>query len=702
MARTAFWETEVLRKERIETVQINMGNRCNQTCTHCHIGASPSGNENMNAVVAEKILAKLLTLDIENIEFTGGTPEMNPNLETFIVLLSRQGKNVTVRTSLTVLALPEYSQYLDLYKQHGVRLIASLPSAFEDQTDAQRGTGVFRTSIDVLKRLNALGYGTDGLRLDLVYNAAGDYLPPEQRSLEQEYKQLLKDRHGVSFNNLLTIVNTPIKRFRQYLISRGRLTGYMKELMDNFNPDTLERVMCRRLISVDYQGNVFDCDFNLALGIRIKNYEEKKFWDIDFSDFTPEITCDEHCYACTVNRGSSCHGALMKEENCFDVHPVREQGSLKITNGGLLPPSMENNVFRRQESAPFSNGVKENVQHYYGEVVKSTADLKTTACCTPDSMPDHVRAVLPFIADEITERYYGCGSPIPVALKGLTVLDLGCGTGRDSYIMSKLVGEKGFVYGIDMTEKQIRVAEKYLDRQTKRFGYGQPNCRFIFDTIENFADHVPPGSLDIVISNCVINLVEDKERVLRQVFAALKPGGEFYFSDIYADRRVPEQVRKDPVLYGECLGGALYEKDFEGMAKRAGFADPRVVSKRSIGISNEEIRERIGNIRFSSVTYRLWQIEGLEDACEDYGHVAVYLGSIAESPHAFELDGAHLFEKGRPERVCGNTALMLSQTRLKDHFELIGTFDRHFGPFKDCGTAASAGRTGPTGGGPCC
>jgi radical SAM/Cys-rich protein len=689
MARTAFWETEVLRKERIEIVQINMGNRCNQTCTHCHIGASPRGDKNMDPGTAEKILDKLLSLDIDDVEFTGGTPEMNPNLTMFIEKLAGQGKRITVRTSLTVLDLPEYGKFMDLYRKHRVRLIASLPGAFEDQTDAQRGKGVFQASMEVLRKLNSIGYGKDGLTLDLVYNSAGDYLPPEQSKLEQEYKQLLKDRHGVSFSNLLTIVNTPIKRFRQYLITRGRLTGYMEELMDNFNPDTLERVMCRRLISVDYQGHVFDCDFNLALGIRIKNYEDKKLWDIDFSDFTPEITCDEHCYACTVNRGSSCQGALMKEENGSDVHPVREQFSHTTTSGGRVPSSEENTAYGLQESAPFFNGVKENVRHYYGEVVQNTADLKTTACCTPDAMPDHVRAVLPFIADEITERYYGCGSPIPIALKGLTVLDLGCGTGRDSYILSKLVGEKGFVHGIDMTEKQIRVAEKYLELQTNRFGYGQPNCRFIFDTIENFADHFSPASLDIVISNCVINLVEDKERVLRQVFAALKPGGEFYFSDIYADRRVPERVRKDQVLYGECLGGALYEKDFERMAKRSGFVDPRVVSKRSIGISNEEIRERIGNIRFSSVTYRLWKIEGLEDACEDYGHVAVYRGGITESPFRFELDAAHVFEKNRPERVCGNTALMLSRTRLLPYFEITGSFDEHFGLFRQCGTTAS-------------
>jgi arsenite methyltransferase len=652
MSRTVFWEQETLRKERIETVQINIGNQCNQVCSHCHIGASPTGEENMDPATAAKIRDKLLSLDVESIEFTGGTPEMNSNLPMFIESLAARGKKISVRTSLTILDMPEYAQYVEIYKKYGIKLIASLPSAFEDQTDAQRGKGVFRKSINVLKRLNNAGYGTDGLKLDLVYNAVGDYLPPEQAQLEREYKQILKERYGIVFNNLLTIVNTPINRFKLHLIRQGRLEEYMKELVDNFNRDTVEHVMCRRIISVDYQGHVYDCDFNLALGIRIQGYEDKKFWDIDFSDFSPKITCDEHCYACTVNRGSSCQGALMEEDGDFDV--------------------------------------KESVQRYYGDVLKTTADLKTTACCTPDSIPEHVRAVLPYVADEIKERYYGCGSPIPLILEGLKVLDLGCGTGRDSYIVSKLAGEKGFVYGIDMTEAQIRVAEKYLPTQTKRFGYALPNCRFIYDEIEHAGRHFPAGSLDLVISNCVINLVEDKESVIKQIHAMLKPGGEFCFSDIYTDRRVPEALQKDPVLRGECLGGALYEKDFVRIARKAGFADPRVMSRRSIGISNEEVKERIGNIRFSSVTYRLWKIEGLEDACEDYGHSAVYRGGVREAPFRFELDAAHVFEKDRPERVCGNTALMLSRTRLMPYFEIIGNFAQHFGEFKACGTAPSA------------
>jgi radical SAM/Cys-rich protein len=660
MGRTAFWETGVLKKDAIETVQINLGDRCNQACAHCHVGASPSGDRNMDSESARRIIERLVTLDIEQVEFTGGTPEMNPNLPLFIGELSRQGKNIAVRTSLTVLDLPEYARFIELYRRHGVRLIASLPSCFEDQTDAQRGTGVFSTSIGVLKRLNSVGYGAEreGLKLDIVYNAVGDYLPPEQGALEAEYKQVLHDRYGITFNNLLTIVNTPIKRFKQHLIRQRKLDDYMTELFANFNPDTLERVMCRRLISVDYQGSVYDCDFNLALGIPIKGYERTKFWEIDFSDFSPEITCDEHCYACTVNRGSSCQGALFHGREGFDA--------------------------------------KQNARHYYGDVVRSASDLKTTACCTPDSMPEHVRNALPDIADEIKERYYGCGSPIPLVLDGLTVLDLGCGTGRDSYIMSKLVGETGFVHGIDMTEAQIRVADKYLALQTKRYGYGQPNCRFLFDEIEHVDRHFAPGSLDLVISNCVINLVEDKAGILAQIHALLKPGGEFYFSDIYADRRVPDELRRDRVLHGECLGGALYEKDFVRIARRAGFGDPRVVSRRPIAISNDGVRARIGNIRFSSITYRLWKIAGLEDACEDFGHIAVYRGGVPEAPFFFALDQDHVFEKDRPEKVCGNTALMLSQTRLRDHFDVSGSFATHFGAFRDCRTSASAGQDDQT------
>ncbi len=636
---------ENLTKTKVDIVQINLGNKCNQKCTHCHIGASPNGEKNMDYATAKKILTKLLSITTKRIEFTGGTPELNPNFKMFIEKLSKN-KDLAVRTSLTILENPEYSFFIDFYRQHGVKIIASLPSVFKDLTDKQRGKGVFASSIKVLKRLNSIGYGTGDLALDLVYNPAGDYLPPDQTALEDDYRQFLNKLFNISFDNLITIVNSPLKRFKNYLQTHGELDEYIKNLTEKYNPETLHNLMCRHLISVDYQGNVYDCDFNLASGIRIKGYEDVKFWEIDFDSFASDITFGEHCYACTVNRGSSCHGALIKERNNFDA--------------------------------------KEVVKEYYGNTLKDSSSLKTSACCTADSVPEHVREALTYIAEEIKMKYYGCGSPIPLALDSLSVLDLGCGTGRDSYILSKMVGENGFVYGIDMTDKQIHVAGKYLEYQMERFGYDKPNVRFIHDYIENAGSHFPEECLDLVVSNCVVNLVEDKESVLREIYRILRNGGEFYFSDIYADRRIPEHLRKEPVLYGECLGGALYIKDFERIAKKTGFKDPRIVSKRVVNITDRGIIKLTGNITFYSVTYRLWKIPELEDSCEDYGHVAVYKGGLQSSPFKFELDGSHVFEKNRPERVCGNTALMLSETRFKKYFQISGNFDEHFGIFENC------------------
>jgi len=222
----------------------------------------------------------------------------------------------------------------------------------------------------------------------------------------------------------------------------------------------------------------------------------------------------------------------------------------------------------------------DDVKKYYGDVLEKTSDLKTDACCCPDSIPTHVRDVLALIADEVRDKYYGCGSPVPLCLEGLSILDLGCGTGRDCYVMSKLVGETGRVAGIDMTANQIAVARRYLDAQTRRFGYTEPNVSFILDYIENINVHFEDESIDVVTSNCVINLTEDKERILQSVYNVLRFGGEMYFADVYADRRPPRRLYEDPVLRGECLGGALYWRDFERAARRAGFADPRIVSAR--------------------------------------------------------------------------------------------------------------------------
>jgi radical SAM/Cys-rich protein len=301
-----------IKKEQLNIIQINVGDRCNQTCTHCHIGASPSGKKNMDYITAKKVMERLLSLDVRQIEFTGGTPEVNPNLAMFIEGLSGH-KAISVRTSLTVLDDPEFAYFADLYRKHKVKVIASLPGLSADVTDRQRGKNVFCTSVKVLRELNTLGYGTNGLSLDLVYNPPGDCLPPEQGSLEKEYKQFLKERHGILFDNLVTIVNSPINRFTNYLDSQKKLDKYWQLLEDKHNPETLKSIMCRHLISINYQGFVFDCDFNLALEMRIKGLEDKRFWEIDFASFSPEITLGRHCYACTVNKGSSCHGVLIKD-----------------------------------------------------------------------------------------------------------------------------------------------------------------------------------------------------------------------------------------------------------------------------------------------------------------------------------------------------------------------------------------------------
>ncbi|HCW93341.1 MAG TPA: methyltransferase type 11, partial [Flexistipes sinusarabici] len=197
---------------------------------------------------------------------------------------------------------------------------------------------------------------------------------------------------------------------------------------------------------------------------------------------------------------------------------------------------------------------EEVVKGYYGSTLSSSDDLKTTACCDLDDIPEYVKDISPLIADEIQMKFYGCGSPIPLHLEGCSVVDLGCGTGRDSYIVSKLAGEHGKVLGIDMTNEQIDVARKHINTQMKAFGYENKNVKFVHDYIENAAKHVSPGSADVVISNCVINLTEDKERVLDDIFRMLKNGGELYFSDIYADRRLPDEIRNNELLYAECLG----------------------------------------------------------------------------------------------------------------------------------------------------
>lgn len=348
------------------------------------------------------------------------------------------------------------------------------------------------------------------------------------------------------------------------------------------------------------------------------------------------------------------------------------------------------------------------VKEYYGAVLTESGDLKTNACCTTEAPPPHVAEALSAVHEEVRSRYYGCGLVLPEALEACRILDLGCGAGRDVYLLSRLVGTEGHVIGVDMTEAQLAVAEKHRAYHAERFGYPAPNVSFHLGYIEQL-DALPlePESFDLIVSNCVINLSPDKAAVLRGAYRLLKPGGELYFADVYADRRVPADVARDPVLYGECLGGALYWNDFLSLAKGAGFKDPRLVTDRPIEIEDPEIQRAVRDLRFYSATYRLFKIESLEPACEDYGQAVVYRGTIPHHPDRLVLDGHHTIPTGKTFPVCGNTFDMLELSRLAPHFDFIGDKSRHFGIFPDCGTALPFGQAAETttltvGPGACC
>lgn len=336
--------------------------------------------------------------------------------------------------------------------------------------------------------------------------------------------------------------------------------------------------------------------------------------------------------------------------------------------------------------------ISESVQNYYGHVLQSSGDLKTSACCSIDAMPSYLKALLAGLHPEVLARFYGCGSPLPQALAGKTVLDLGCGTGRDCYLLSRLVGPNGRVIGVDMTPEQLDVALRHRDWHAERFGYA--NVDFLHGHIENLAQlGIADASIDVVVSNCVINLSPDKPKVLAEIFRVLKPGGELYFSDVFADRRIPSPLRQDPVLLGECLGGALYWEDFRRILQDLGCPDVRTVKQNTISLDDPDVFAKIGMIKFNSVTVRAFKIP-LEDRCEDFGQIAVYQGTIDQHPHSFDLDDHHHFETGRPLRVCGNTADMLSASRYGAHFQVLGDKSHHFGLF-DCvpGSLAVTGNT---------
>lgn len=328
--------------------------------------------------------------------------------------------------------------------------------------------------------------------------------------------------------------------------------------------------------------------------------------------------------------------------------------------------------------------MREQIKNYYGQQLQGSADLKTNACCDAEHMPPWLQPLLARLHPEVSARSYGCGLVAPLLLEGCRVLDLGCGSGRDGYVLAQLVGPTGSVLGVDMTEEQLSVAERHRGWHAEVFGYD--NVSFRLGYIEELEVlKLAEASFDVIVSNGVVNLSPHKEKVLGEVFRLLKPGGEFYFADIYADRRVPARLSTDPILYSECLGGALYWNDFLGLAKAAGFTDPRLVADRPIALTDPTLAAKVGTLRFYSATYRLFKLEGLENHCEDYGQAVIYRGGVPHSEHLFRLDKHHLIEKGRLFPVCGNTYRMLNESRFALHFEFLGNTDSHFGIFGGCG-----------------
>ena len=336
------------------------------------------------------------------------------------------------------------------------------------------------------------------------------------------------------------------------------------------------------------------------------------------------------------------------------------------------------------------NKTIEQVKEYYGKILESTNDLKTNACCSTETMPKKHKDILKKIAPEVLDKFYGCGAPIPPALEGCRVLDLGSGSGRDVYLMSALVGEKGHVIGVDMTDEQLDIATIYKNKQAQAFGYKQSNVTFVKGYIEDLKTAgIKDNSIDLVISNCVINLSPNKEAVFKEIFRVLKPGGEMFVSDVFADRRFPDELKNDSVLHGECISGALYIEDFRRLLSSIDIHDYRVYSQRDLIIENEDIAKRVGDIKTWSITVRAFKVP-LEDKCENYGQSLTYLGTIPEYQDTFKLDDLHTFKEGHAEAVCGNTADMIQQSRFASHFRVSGDKSKHFGLFSHAKTSSQS------------
>lgn len=304
-----------LTRARLETLQVNLGYRCNQSCLHCHVNAGPSRQEQMSRATIDDVLAFLDASGVRTLDLTGGAPELNPHFRDLVAQARGLGARVIDRCNLTVLLEPGQEDLAGFLARHGVAIVASLPCYLEENVDAQRGAGVYARSIEALRRLNRLGYGrTDsGLALDLVYNPGGPSLPPPQAGLAAAYRRELAARFGIVFNRLLTIANMPIQRFGSTLVSKGRFRSYVDELKGAHRPENLDGVMCRTLVSVDWRGYVYDCDFNQMLGLplAVPGRTRVHLRELSAAALTGNrVAVADHCYGCTAGQGSSCSGAL--------------------------------------------------------------------------------------------------------------------------------------------------------------------------------------------------------------------------------------------------------------------------------------------------------------------------------------------------------------------------------------------------------
>jgi radical SAM/Cys-rich protein len=300
---------------RLETLQVNVGYLCNQRCMHCHVDAAPERREIMDAATAGQVLSFLASSRVRTLDLTGGAPELNPSFRTLVSAASALGIRVIDRCNLTVLEEPGQEDLAEFLAHHGVEIIASMPCYLEENVDQQRGKGVYVSSVRMLKKLNSLGYGVDGtgLILNLVYNPLGPFLPPAQSELEEEYRRELGERHGIVFNRLLTITNMPIQRFGLHLVTLGQFDEYMDLLRCAHRDENVGSVMCQTLVNVDWQGYLYNCDFNRSLDRPLRLDERPR---VHISELPPlgngpwPIVVGEHCYGCTAGQGSSCGGAL--------------------------------------------------------------------------------------------------------------------------------------------------------------------------------------------------------------------------------------------------------------------------------------------------------------------------------------------------------------------------------------------------------